>query len=442
MSSVYEEFLEKNNFKSKLKKWAKKYKNKKIVLYGCGLLFDKIIELYDVRKFLNITAVCDVRYEKENPGEYMGFKTIRPSELNNTDYDVLIFTVFDHLTCLTYLNSFEFFDEKKEFTWIAKLSLKGYLKALKHKLHTAIKYFDYTKNLPKTIQYYFNCNNVEYNSKLNYARVLDRIKNKQGKIKVIFIAESNQKWGWQSVYDELKNDERFELLIVALPLATRFKDKIYTQKEDIEFFTKLGMPIIDGYNYQKEICMDLSTLNPDIIFYTHPWFADTHRFPPYMTSEYALTCAISYGFNLVESSCWGTTTPKNFCANLWTMFAESKWHKPFYENGTNLKNKDILYVTGYPKMDAYKLPTEKEFETIWKDEKHIKPRIIWAPHHSIERDGGFCMSNFVEHSKFFLEFAKSHPEYEFLIKPHPVLKSKCIATGFMSDEEYEQYINQ
>ena len=52
------------------------------------------------------------------------------------------------------------------------------------------------------------------------------------------------------------------------------------------------------------------------------------------------------------------------------------------------------------------------------------------------------MSNFVEQAQFFLDFAKNHPQYEFLIKPHPVLKSKCEATGFMTGEEYENYIEQ
>ena len=52
------------------------------------------------------------------------------------------------------------------------------------------------------------------------------------------------------------------------------------------------------------------------------------------------------------------------------------------------------------------------------------------------------MSNFVEQAHFFLDFAKNHPQYEFLIKPHPVLKSKCEATGFMTGEEYENYIEQ
>lgn len=442
MSSIYETYLKDNKFDLKLERWAKQYKNKKVILYGCGLLFDKIIELYDIKNKLNIVGVSDVRYEKNQPETYLGFKTIKPSELNNIEYDVLIFTVFDHLTCLNYLNTFDFFHENKEYRYINELSFKAKIHFLKQKAKIANNYLRETKNLYKTIKYFFSCSNIEYNSKYNYLQVLSRLRNKKDKIKVIFIVESNQKWGWQSVYDELKKDEHFELLLITLPLTTRFKDKIYPQKEDIEFFSKLNMPIIDGYDYKNNICIDLKKLGADIIFYTHPWFVDVHKIPPAITSEFALTCAVSYGFNLVESKCWGTTTPKNFCGNLWTMFAESKWHKPFYEKGTKLKNKDILYITGYPKMDAYREPLNPEFEKIWKDETHSKPRIIYAPHHSIEREGGFGMSNFVEHAQFFLDFAKSHPQYEFLIKPHPVLKSKCEATGFMSGEEYENYINK
>lgn len=442
MSSVYDNYLKEHNFSLRLEQWAKQYKNKKVILYGCGLLFDKIVELYDIKNKLNIVAVCDVKYEKNKPDTYLGFKTIKPSDLSKTDYDVLIFTVFDHLTCLNYLNTFDFFHENKEFRYINEMALKGKFISFILKAKTAAKYLAFTKNPFKTAKYFFSCNNIEFNSKLNYQKVLKRLRKKKDKIKVIFIVESNQKWGWQSVYDELKKDSRFELLLVTLPLTTRFKDKIYPQKEDIEFFSQRNMPIIDGYDYKNEICIDLKELGADIIFYTHPWFVDVHKIPPSITSEFALTCAVSYGFNLVESKCWGTTTPRNFCSNLWTMFAESKWHKPFYENGTNLKNKDILFVTGYPKMDAYNLPVNPEFEKIWKDENHTKPRIIYAPHHSIERDGGFGMSNFVEQAQFFLDFAKNHPQYEFLIKPHPVLKSKCEATGFMTGEEYENYIEQ
>ena len=65
MSSVYDNYLKEHNFSLRLEQWAKQYKNKKVILYGCGLLFDKIVELYDIKNKLNIVAVCDVKYEKK-----------------------------------------------------------------------------------------------------------------------------------------------------------------------------------------------------------------------------------------------------------------------------------------------------------------------------------------------------------------------------------------
>ena len=124
MVDIYSSFLIKNKFQSKLDLWEKKYKNKKIVLYGCGLLFDEIVNSYKIKDKLNVVAVCDVKYESEKPDTYLGFSTIKPSELKSFDYDVLIFTVFDHLTCLNYLNSFDFFNEDKKYHYIAEVSLK------------------------------------------------------------------------------------------------------------------------------------------------------------------------------------------------------------------------------------------------------------------------------------------------------------------------------
>ena len=179
MNQVYEDFLIEFDFENKLNKWAKIYKNKKVVLYGCGLLFDKIVEKYDIASKLNIVAVCDVKYESNKPDSYAGFKTIKPSELSSFDFDVLIFTVFDHLTCLNYLNTFEFFDESKEYRYIKELSIISQFKHLALKSNIALKYLAHTKNIFKMFKYFFSCNFTEFNSKYNYLKVMDRLRKKK-----------------------------------------------------------------------------------------------------------------------------------------------------------------------------------------------------------------------------------------------------------------------
>ena len=140
MNEVYEDFLKEFGFAKKLESWSKQYKGKKVIFYGCGLLFDKIVELYDIKSKLNVVAVCDVKYETHKPDTYLGFPTVKPSELNKTDFDVLIFSVLDHLTCLNYLNTFEFFDESKEFRYIKEETLKSLLIHLGLKLKVEFKY--------------------------------------------------------------------------------------------------------------------------------------------------------------------------------------------------------------------------------------------------------------------------------------------------------------
>ena len=123
-------------------------------------------------------------------------------------------------------------------------------------------------------------------------------------------------------------------------------------------------------------------------------------------------------------------------ANMWKMFVESNYHKYYTEKAAKLKNKDIIKVTGYPKFDAYKQPISTEIFKLWKEEnRESKGRIIYAPHHTIENHR-HEMSNFKEQYLFFLEFAKANPQYSFIYKPHPLLRSKCIYENFLTAEEF------
>jgi glycosyltransferase involved in cell wall biosynthesis len=68
------EFLRKKNFQKRINNLAQKYAGKKIVVYGCGILFEVIKENYDLSR-LNIIGVSDNKFNFENPGEFMGYKT-------------------------------------------------------------------------------------------------------------------------------------------------------------------------------------------------------------------------------------------------------------------------------------------------------------------------------------------------------------------------------
>jgi CDP-glycerol glycerophosphotransferase (TagB/SpsB family) len=199
------------------------------------------------------------------------------------------------------------------------------------------------------------------------------------------------------------------------------------------------MESIDGFDYENNIYKSLEKIKPDIVFYQQPWYM-IHSQIPEVVSKYALTCIISYGFTSIDTQSWGSEAIRKNSGNLWKMFAESEYHNKFYQKAAELKHKDIMVTKGYPKLDNYRMPIDQRFEDLWKDsEKEEKHRIIWAPHHSIEKYG-FEMSNFKEQYLYFLELAKKHPEYNFVVKPHPSLRYKCITEKFLTEKEYDDYI--
>ncbi len=70
------EYLKSVKFKKYLNKLNKKLKNKTIVVYGTGILFQKILKHYDLSK-LNIIGISDRKYVESDEGrEELGYKII------------------------------------------------------------------------------------------------------------------------------------------------------------------------------------------------------------------------------------------------------------------------------------------------------------------------------------------------------------------------------
>lgn len=86
------EFLKKKNFQKRIDKLAKKYTDKKIVIYGAGMGFVAVKENYDLSK-LNIIGIADMKFD--NDGEFMGYKTYEPDSFMNQKPDVVLIAMID-----------------------------------------------------------------------------------------------------------------------------------------------------------------------------------------------------------------------------------------------------------------------------------------------------------------------------------------------------------
>lgn len=264
----------------------------------------------------------------------------------------------------------------------------------------------------------------------NYKKVLKRIRKSKGSkpVKVLFLVTENSKWGYQSLYETFEKDKDFEPLVVVSILQDvhKGKDKIRMNlEENYDFFKSRGMKVEYGYKNRKYI--DLREFNPDIVFYEQPWgLPHIHR-PP-KVSAYALCAYISYGIANNPKVLQGK---KVFFTSLWKFFiAHECLLKEYYETLPDLKG--IIEVTGHPKLDVYEN---------YLEEKHEKFTIIYAPHFSVG-ESLLHFSTFDWSGYFILEWAKNHPEINWIFKPHPNLKSHFIKTGYMKPQEVEAYFEE
>ena len=107
-----EEKLKKFNFDKQLKKLNKKMKNKKIVIYGTGLLFQKVLKNYDLSN-LNIIGISDRKYVKNDEGkEELGYKIIPIDKIADYNPDYILIATLKFLDILEDFRNNVFKDTK------------------------------------------------------------------------------------------------------------------------------------------------------------------------------------------------------------------------------------------------------------------------------------------------------------------------------------------
>ena len=102
--SEEKKYLKKVNFKKEFYNLKNTLKNKKILIYGAGILFETIYKNYDFSD-LNIVGISDKKFESENSAkEFCNIKTYKPDEIINLDIDCILVSIkeYDNLIkCFT-----------------------------------------------------------------------------------------------------------------------------------------------------------------------------------------------------------------------------------------------------------------------------------------------------------------------------------------------------
>jgi len=278
-----------------------------------------------------------------------------------------------------------------------------------------------------------NFEKVHNESAKNYEATLLRLKEKYKSntpLKVLFYVMEKQKWGYQSLYEAMDKDPAFEPLVVVSCVTDddlELKPERCSIEENLAFFKDKGMNVVSVFENNEHL--DLLKLNPDIIFYQQPWYIPDLQHPIRM-SKYSLCCYCSYS---IATSKTASMRKPLFFYNIWKYFLAHDCMKEEYLSWMKY-NSESLVVTGHPKLDVFK---NYKFDGDF-DNKHY---VIYAPHFSL----GKSILNFATFDwsgQFMLEYAKKHPEINWVFKPHPRFRSFFLENNIMTEEELDSYYNE
>ena len=97
---IHLKILEDVKFENQLKRLNKKLKNKKIIIYGAGTFFEKVLKNYDLSN-INIIGVSDSKFAPQQEGEfYLNYKIIPFDKILEYEPDYVLISTLKFMNIL------------------------------------------------------------------------------------------------------------------------------------------------------------------------------------------------------------------------------------------------------------------------------------------------------------------------------------------------------
>lgn len=246
----------------------------------------------------------------------------------------------------------------------------------------------------------------------NEAALAEAMRAKE-RVRIVFILTSLTAWKTESLYRAMAAHPRFEPQIAVCESLDRQDTEALRQ-----YLTQKGYPFAEasqGTSPERD-------LKADIVFYQKPYPIFTERGAlAYWRNPGALTCYVDYAFHTTETD-WNLDTP--FLNEAWMVFFENKI---CVDGAAKVMRNEARNsaVTGLPFQDELMAGMAEALDP-WKPmDGPRRKRIIYAPHHSIDDDGGLNYSTFLETGETMLDIAREYADrVQFAFKPHPLLRAK------------------
>ena len=266
-----------------------------------------------------------------------------------------------------------------------------------------------------------------------YSETLLRIKHNfkvHKKVKVAFLFSEFAKIKTQDLIKSMMADPAYEVLIVISPLTGR---SYCSQKDELnkiaEYFGSWGLNVERAYDINTGTAKPLDSYSPDIIFYQQPWSIPSQHSIDVLCNV-ALPCYVPYfvpNFGNTRLDC------QDFHKKLFRYYVLDDNYKEIYDQALFPFNEAIKTV-GHPTLDSI-------FNCEFKLKNKIKT-IIYAPHFSFCSTHSVGYSTFIWSGFYLLSFAKAHPEFNWIFKPHPRFARELLDRGLLTKEEVDDYFKQ
>lgn len=286
----------------------------------------------------------------------------------------------------------------------------------------------------------------KYAKQLKLSSILDifeQVHNekKERKIKIVFLIYRPAVWlSLKSIYDEMMKDERFEVIIVPIPIKKILPDgtEKYVSEGAEEFFADFNCQVINGYNYCDDLWLDLHNLMPDYVFYAQPYNISLPKvYNSSTVSQYTNICFIPYCFIINSEDVEKSILNIDFLKDTYLFFSDFPHRKLWLENKGRcigkLKRENIHYC-GFTRLDN--LGQYKQGHGAWRLERKTHKRILWLPRWTTNEEN--C--NFFRYKNNIIDYAiRNSDSVEIVFRPHPQMWKEFAYTGEMSEQEQTEY---
>ena len=262
-------------------------------------------------------------------------------------------------------------------------------------------------------------------------------------IRVIFLVFYFEAWdSLDEIYRRMLEDERFDPRVITIPRKlTGYED--FTDEPLVSaFFTESGIAH-ERFSFEDSTLglERLKDLDPDYVFLNYPWQRNYQiGYKIQQLIPFTRVCYVPYfTSSLVEEpgvdgvALHQFMQPTHRLARM--IFLQDAEVKSAFDEADYGNH---VYRTGSPKIDALLASRETTTPT-WPLDRILdsgrRPlRLLWGPHHSY----GPTWLNFgvfAEICHDMLEFARSNPDIDVVLRPHPFLFGTLTERALMTSEE-------